>query len=66
MKAKLLLLEIPVLAHFDPSLPLCLVGDASVYGIGVAASHIYPNSERPTVYASCTLSSREKNYAQLE
>lgn len=66
MKAKLLLLEIPVLAHFDPSLPLCLVGDASMYGIGVATSHIYPNDKRPTVYALCTLGNREKNYAQLE
>ena len=66
-KAKNLLSEAPVLAHFDPSLPLCLVGDASAYGIGVVMSHIYPNGEeRPIAYASLTLSSSEKNYAQLE
>ena len=66
-KAKNLLSEAPVLAHFDPSLPLCLAGDASAYGIGVVISHIYPNGEeRPIAYASRTLSSSEKNYAQLE
>ena len=29
-KAKQLLSEAPVLTHFDPKLPLCLAGDASV------------------------------------
>ena len=66
-KAKQLLSEAPVLAHFDPKLPLCLAGDASAYGIGAVISHKYPNGEeRPIAYASCTLSSSKKNYAQLE
>ena len=55
------------MAHYDPSLSLCLAGDASAYGIGVVISQMFPNGdERPIAYASRTLSSSEKNYAQLE
>ena len=56
-----------VLAHYDPSLPITMVGDASAYGIGSVISHILPDgSERPIAFASRTLSSSEKNYCQLE
>lgn len=56
-----------MLAHFDPRLSLCLAGDASVYGIEVVISHIFPNGEKRSIaYALCTLSSSEKNYAQLK
>ena len=55
-KAKQLLSEAPILAHFDPKLPLCLAGDASAYGVGAVLSHRYPNGEeRPIAYASRTL-----------
>ena len=65
--AKERLMAAPVLAHYDPKLPLRLAGDASNYGIGAVISHVYPDgSERLVAYASRTLSKSECNYAQLE
>ena len=65
--AKNLLISAPVLAHYDPTLPLKLDGDASAYGIGAVISHVLEDgSEQPIAYASRTLSSAERNYAQVE
>ena len=56
-----------VLAHYDVSLPLKLSCDASAYGVGAVIAHIMPdNIEWPIAYASRTLSSSERNYAQIE
>lgn len=41
--AKQKLTSAPVLVHYDPSLPLCLAGDASAYGIGAVISHMMPD-----------------------
>ena len=65
--AKNLLTSAPVLAHYDPSLPIKIAGDASAYGIGAVLSHVFPDgSERPVAFASRTLSTSERNYAQIE
>ena len=65
--AKLSLIAAPVLAHYDPSIPLVVATDASAYGVGAVLFHRYPDgSERPIAYASRTLSSSEHNYAQVE
>ena len=66
-EAKKLLASTPVLADYSPSLPICLAGNASAYGIGAIISHILPDgTECPVAYTSCTLSSKERNYSQLE
>eukprot|EP00731_Ephydatia_muelleri_P017067 Em0010g165a len=67
VKAKECLVSAPVLAHYDPSLPLKLAGDASAYGIGAVISHTYQDGqERPIAFASRTLSAAELSYSQIE
>ena len=67
VKAKERLVSAPVLAHYDPSLPLKLVGDASAYGIGAVISHTdQDGQERPIAFTSRTLSAAELSYSQIE
>ncbi len=57
----------PVLAHYNPKLPLVIATDASPVGVAAVLSHRYPdNSERPIAYASRTLTVSEKNYSQID
>ena len=65
--AKQTLVSSEVLMHYNPTLPIRMAGDASAYGIGAVIAHVLPDgSERPVAFASRTLTSSEKNYAQVE
>jgi hypothetical protein len=56
-----------LLVHYDVNRELRLACDASSYGLGAVISHVMDDGqERPIAYASRTLSSSEKNYAQIE
>ncbi len=66
-KTKKQLTGAPVLAHYDPQLPVIMACDASPYGIGAVISHkLLDGSEQPIAYASWTLSKAEVTYAQIE
>ena len=66
--AKEKLVSSNVLVHYDPKLPIKVAGDASAYGVGAVLSHVMEDgSERPISFASCTLTTSERNnYAQVE
>jgi hypothetical protein len=42
-EVKQLLIQAPVLCHYDPALSMKLAGDASAYGMGGVISHVYPD-----------------------
>ena len=52
---------------YDPSLPLILATDASKTGLGAILSHRLSNGqERPIAYASCTMTTTEQRYPQID
>ena len=66
-QAKKFLTTSALLTHFDPKKPVTLSRDASPYGVGAVLSHqMNDGSEKPISFASRTLSTAERNYAQLD
>nr|XP_056721023.1 uncharacterized protein K02A2.6-like [Euleptes europaea] len=64
---KALLSPSSLLVHFDEKLPVVLTCDASPYGVGAVLSHQLPGGwEAPIAFYSRTLSTAERNYAQID
>ena len=56
-----------ILMHYNPDLPIRMAGDASAHRVGAVIAHVLPDgTERPVAFASRTLTSSEKYYAQVE
>ena len=64
--AKDLILNSQTLVHYDHTLPPYLSCDASSYGAGAVLSHKMNGQFRPVAFASCSLTSAQKNYSQIE
>ena len=66
-QANKLLTTSALLTHFDPKKRVILSCDASPYGVGAILCHqMDDGSERPISFASSTLFTAERNYAQLD
>ncbi|XP_064470249.1 uncharacterized protein K02A2.6-like [Ornithodoros turicata] len=67
VKVKQMLAAAPILAHYDPTMPLEVGCDASSYGLGAVLSVIQKDGTRkPVAYASRSLTHSETRYSQLE
>uniref|UniRef100_A0A5S6Q2E4 Reverse transcriptase domain-containing protein n=1 Tax=Trichuris muris TaxID=70415 RepID=A0A5S6Q2E4_TRIMR len=66
-KVKQLLSHESFLVGFDESLPIILTCDASQYGIGAVLAHdMGRGAEAPIAFYSRTMTSTERNYAQID
>ncbi|RXN35648.1 Integrase core domain [Labeo rohita] len=64
---KRMLLQSPVLAIYDPSLPTFISTDASDYGLGAVLTQLHPDGvEKVIAFASRSLSTSERKYSTVE
>ena len=62
----MMLVKPPVLAHFDPALPVVLACDAGPVGVGCVLSQVTRDGERPIAFYSRSLSDAETRYSQTD
>ena len=65
-EAKQALLDSQVLVHYDPTCPVVVSCDASLFGIGAVLVNVVNGEERPVSFISRSLTQGEKSYSQLE
>lgn len=65
-KAKELLVNPPVLAHFDPALPVIVACDAGPRAVGCVLSQRTREGERPVAFYSRSLNDTEARYSQTD
>ena len=65
-RAKALLVSPPVLAHFDPALPVIVACDAGPRAVGCVLSQQTREGERPVAFYSRMLSDTETRYSQTD
>jgi len=69
-KCKGILASDLVLMLYNPDLPIVVSADASPVGVGATLSHQVTIDgkivERPVAYASCSLTTRQQKYSQLD
>ena len=56
----------PVLAFHHPSRPTVVSADSSLYGLGAVITKQCDGTWHPVAYCSCSLSTAEQRYAQIE
>lgn len=70
LECKSALVSNDILVLYDPSLPIVVYCDASPVGVGSVLCHsVSVNGklvDKPVMYASCTLTPTQQNYAQID
>ena len=66
-KVKSLLSSNLLLTHYNPSMDIVIVSDASNCRVGAVISHVFPDgSQKAIALASRSLTPAERNYSQIE